>query len=46
MNKIMLMVGMVGGSALTLAIMNKNVRCAAKKGIDNMFDEAEKMLGD
>ena len=46
MNKIMLIVGMIGGSALTLAIMNKNIRCAAKSKIDCMFDEADKMLGD
>ena len=46
MNKIMLIVGMIGGSALTLAIMNKNVRCATQNCINTMFDEADKMLGD
>lgn len=46
MNKIMLIVGMIGGSALTIAIMNKNVRSATKKSINCLFDEADKMLGD
>ncbi len=46
MNKIMLALGMIGGSALTLMVMNKNVRCAAKKSIDTMFDEADKMFKD
>ena len=46
MNKLMLAVGMIGGSALTLAVLNKNVRCAAKKSIDNMFEEADKILED
>ena len=46
MNKIMLCIGMIGGSALTLAVLNKNVRCAAKNSINNMFDEADKILED
>ena len=44
MNKIMLLIGMIGGSALTLMIMNKNVRYATKNCIDSIFDEADKML--
>ena len=46
MNKIMLIVGMIGGSALTMMFMNKNVRSATKNCINSIFDEADKMLED
>ena len=45
MNKTMLMLGMAGGSALTYMVLNKNMRNSAKKAINNMFSEADKMLG-
>ena len=44
MKKMMLLLGMATGSALTYMFMNKNVRNYAKNTIDNMFDEADKML--
>ena len=44
MNKAMLMLGMVGGSALTFMVMNKNVREMCKKKMNNMFDSADKMF--
>ncbi len=45
MNKAMLMIGMAGGSALTYMILNKDMRNSAKKAVNNMFNQADKMLG-
>lgn len=44
MKKAMLMLGMVGGSALTFMVMNKNVRDVCKKKMNCMFDSADKLF--
>lgn len=46
MKKMMLMLGMVAGCALTYMMMNKNMRDMAQNKINCMFDEADKMLGE
>ena len=44
MNKAMFLIGMAGGSTLTYMVLNKDMRNSAKKAIDNMFNEADKIL--
>ncbi|MBR1416585.1 MAG: hypothetical protein IJ572_02065 [Bacilli bacterium] len=44
MKKAMLMLGMVGGSALTFMVMNKNVRDMMQKKMNCAFDSANKMF--
>lgn len=46
MKKMMLMVGMVGGGALTYMMLNKNTRKMMIKKMDCMLKEADKMLDD
>ena len=44
MKKMMLMLGMIGGSALTLTVMNKNIRNIVQKKVNNAFNSANKMF--
>ena len=46
MKKLMLGLGMVGGSALTLVMLNKNTRKMMIKKMDMMLKEADKMIED
>lgn len=46
MKKLMLGLGMVGGSALTFMMLNKNTRKMMIKKMDTMLKEADKMLDD
>lgn len=44
MKKMMLTLGMIGGSALTFMMLNKNTRKMMIKKMDTMLKEADKML--
>lgn len=46
MKKMMLMLGMVGGGALTYAMLNKNTRKMMIKKMDCLLKETDKMLDD
>ena len=46
MKKMMLTLGMVGGSALTFVMLNKNTRKMMIKKMDTMLKDMDKMLDD
>lgn len=46
MKKTMLMLGMIGGGAITYMMLNKNTRKMMIKKMDCMLKEADKMLDD
>ena len=46
MKKMMLMIGMVGGGAITYVMLNKDMRKMMIKKMDSMLKEADKMLDD
>ena len=46
MKKMMLTLGMIGGSALTFMMLNKNTRKMMIKKMDLMLKDADKMLDD